>query len=461
MKVPFVIIGGGLSGIAAAIRFARFSPDVLLLEKHSKLGGLNSYYYRNKRLFETGLHAITNYAPATEKHAPLNRLFRQLKLNRKTFEIHQQQGSEILFADCQSLKFTNNFSDFSNEIGDKFPHCLDAFNLMNKEIERYDPFKIRPYSSARQFIFSFLKDNLLTDMILCPLMYYGSSVENDMDLSQFIIMFRSIYQEGMFRPAGTIKDFLDSLRDHYKELGGNIRLNTAVRKIIHEQGKAVGVELEDGEIIRCDHLLSTIGLSETMDLLGKKVSQNNAKRLGFVETIFLLQPEKAQPFPSDKTIIFFNCSNKFNYQRPQHAVDYESGVICFPSNFQGRKHQELVEVRSTHLANFQSWMGFSRNEEVYKEQKRIAAASSRSVLEKLIGDFHQYIVYEDIFTPLTIKKFTSKKEGAIYGSPVKVKDGNIGFTNLFLAGTDQGFLGIVGSMLSGVSIVNQHILPKI
>jgi hypothetical protein len=44
---------------------------------------------------------------------------------------------------------------------------------------------------------------------------------------------------------------------------------------------------------------------------------------------------------------------------------------------------------------------------------------------------------------------------------VKIKDGNIGYDNLFIAGTDQGFLGIVGSMLSGVSIVNQHILPKL
>ena len=54
-----------------------------------------------------------------------------------------------------------------------------------------------------------LGDQLLVDMILCPLMYYGSSHENDIDLPQFAIMFRAIYQEGMFRPQGTIKDFLD------------------------------------------------------------------------------------------------------------------------------------------------------------------------------------------------------------------------------------------------------------
>ncbi len=46
----------------------------------------------------------------------------------------------------------------------------------------------------------------------------------------------------------------------------------------------------------------------------------------------------------------------------------------------------------------------------------------------------------------------------VYGSPVKIADGTTPWPNLFIAGTDQGYLGIVGAMLSGVSIVNRHIL---
>ena len=60
MQASFVVIGGGLSGLAAAIRLARYNENVLVLERHSRVGGLNSYYYRNNRLFETGLHAIRN-----------------------------------------------------------------------------------------------------------------------------------------------------------------------------------------------------------------------------------------------------------------------------------------------------------------------------------------------------------------------------------------------------------------
>ena len=32
------------------------------------------------------------------------------------------------------------------------------------------------------------------------------------------------------------------------------------------------------------------------------------------------------------------------------------------------------------------------------------------------------------------------------------------FKRLYIAGTDQGFLGIVGAMLSGISIANKHVL---
>ncbi|NNK12951.1 MAG: NAD(P)/FAD-dependent oxidoreductase, partial [Desulfofustis sp.] len=79
----------------------------------------------------------------------------------------------------------------------------------------------------------------------------------------------------------------------------------------------------------------------------------------------------------------------------------------------------------------------------------------------IVGDFSEHIVFSDCFTPHTVERFTGKHGGAIYGSPKKVSDGSMGYENLVLAGTDQGFLGIVGAMLSGVSMVNKHILSKL
>jgi phytoene dehydrogenase-like protein len=120
-----------------------------------------------------------------------------------------------------------------------------------------------------------------------------------------------------------------------------------------------------------------------------------------------------------------------------------------------------MEIRSTHLANYSKWKELSKNPAQYNIQKKLTSHGSCQRLGNIIGSFATNIVYENSFTPVTIERYTSKIGGAIYGNPTKTKDGNIGFNNLFLAGTDQGFLGIIGSMLSGISIVNQHILPKL
>jgi phytoene dehydrogenase-like protein len=459
VKVSFLIIGSGLSGLAAALRYARFSPDVCILEKHSRIGGLNSYYYRNDTLIETGLHAITNFAQPNDKKAPLNKLLRQLKLNRNQLQIHEQIQSEICFTNRESLVFSNDFEVFHDQVVSKFPHSARSFNDLIVVINAYDPFQSREFISAKKFLLQHLKDTILVDMILCPLMYYGSSIENDMDLGQFVIMFRSIFQEGMFRPHGTMKDFLDLLLSHYELFGGKIRMQSPVIKILRDNRKVSGVELETGEVIHCDRLLSTVGYEETMKLLGRETCDDSVNRLGFIESIFQLPVSYRHKLPLDRTIIFYNASEKFIYERPKTHVDYNSGVICFPSNFQTLEPQNYFEIRSTHLADYFSWKSLQDERSSYLAKKAESSQRSAETIEKIIGNFRGNIVYEDTFTPLTVERFTAKKEGAIYGSPKKIKNGEIGYENLFLAGTDQGFLGIIGSMLSGVSMVNQHILP--
>lgn len=462
MHTRFLVIGAGLSGIAAAIRLARFNDDVLLIEKHSRVGGLNSYYYRNNRLFETGLHAITNFAPKSFKKAPLNRLLRQLKIRREEIGLHQQMKSEVHFSPDHSLVFSNDFEELRNEIDTKYHAVSDGFSQLVNHIDGYDPFRPAPYVSARNVLHSFIDNQRLVDMILCPLLYYGSSWEDDIDFSQFVIMFRSIFQEGMFRPQGSIKEFLDLLLEKYKGFGGTIRLRSPVKRITHKNNSVYSVILENDEEITCDFLVSTIGSEETRIMLGRKPDITKTKRLGFIENIFQLKGSMRASLPPDRTCIFFNTSNRFSFRKPDECVDLTSGVICLPYNFQGLEYaNDFIEVRTTHLANFDIWHTVSSDHNEYERLKIEKARVSSTIAENIIGKFSDQITFQDTFTPLTILRYTGKIEGAIYGSPNKIKNGATEYDNLFIAGTDQGFLGIIGSMLSGVSIVNQHILSRL
>jgi phytoene dehydrogenase-like protein len=48
----------------------------------------------------------------------------------------------------------------------------------------------------------------------------------------------------------------------------------------------------------------------------------------------------------------------------------------------------------------------------------------------------------------------------VYGAPEKKLDGTTHLKNLFLCGTDQGFVGIVGAIVSGISMANRHCLSQ-
>lgn len=467
MAYPLVILGGGLSGIAAGIRFARFGQKVLILEKHFLPGGLNSYYYRNGHLLETGLHAMTNFAAPGDKSAPLNRLFRQLKLKRKNFRTKEQIGSEIIFP-SQSLFFSNDISILQEQINKRFPQEYEGFQRLLAEIKSHNPFLVTPRLSARKKIGTFLKDNTLVDMLLCPLMLYGNSEEHDMDYSQFVIMFMSVFLEGFFRPADTIKEFLDMLINHYQSMGGEIRYNCEVSSLSTKGDKVSAVCLADGETIECERVISTIGAPATMDICDNCLDyhkEDTIGRMSFVESIYILAKEANLNIKNDRTIIFYNNEKSYNYCRPQKAVNVNSGVICFPHNFKEMPDSKEIQVRVTHPANYSFWAkadqpnsGNKGRTQAYLQMKSEWQQRSLQVVSEIIGNFQKNVVYQDTFTPLTIHKFTGKADGAIYGSPIKIKNGLTNYKNLYLAGTDQGFLGIVGSMLSGITIVNQCVL---
>jgi len=457
----FVVIGAGLSGLAAAVRLARFNENVLLLEQHSRVGGLNSYYYRNNRLIETGLHAITNYSERSQRHAPLSRLLRQLKIRREEIGVHQQHGSAIRFPQC-SLRFSNEFGLLQEEVGRHFSDQIDGFNRFVDHLDTINPFLATPFSSARHVLSSYITDPLLVDMLLCPMCYYGSSIENDVDFHQYVILFRAIFQEGLFRPRATIKEFLELLTDRFTAFGGTIRLKTGVRRFITRNGRVDALELDNDETITCEHVVSTVGLEETYRLLGNtERREQRGRRLAFTETIFVVHDSVRQQVVDDTSCLFFSTHHPFVFQRPNEAVDFRSGVISLPFNFCGLPgNRDTLEIRTTHLANYDLWREAAADPERYRRLKQSSAEQSRLLAESIIGRFGDRIVFRDSFSPLTIERYTGKQEGAIYGSPVKVKDGLIGYENLVLAGTDQGYLGIIGALLSGVSMVNAHLLMK-
>lgn len=473
------IIGAGMAGLAAGIRLAHFGKKVCIFERHNAPGGLNSFYSIDGRKYDVGLHAMTNFVRAGVKGTPLTKLLRQLRIERDEFALCEQKRSRVAFGPRGevSLTFTNDFSVFESEVARQFPAQIDGFRRLVALIRTYDDVSLGAQpESARVMMRRHVTDPLLEDMLFCPVMYYGSATEHDMEFGQFVIMFKALFLEGFARPLDGVRVVIRVLLDKYRQAGGERRMKCGVQRIVVRDGHASALVLDNGMEVTATHVISTVGAPETEALCRPdRWSGGSEARptvgpthltgaLSYTETITVLDRQPAALGWGDDTIVFFNDSEKFTYARSETQVDVRSGVICMPNNFDFGPGLQLPEglFRCTCLASYDQWVNLP--EDRYRADKaRWYAEIQRSAQRFLpplpsADALTKATLATDMFTPRTITKFTGRLGGAIYGSPQKIRDGRTAIDNLYIAGTDQGFLGIIGAMLSGISMANFHIL---
>jgi phytoene dehydrogenase-like protein len=457
-----LIIGAGMSGLAAGIRLALYDQKVAILERHYTIGGLNSFYRLRGRDYDVGLHAVTNYGPKGVKKGPLARLLRQLRFRWEDFALAPQLGSAIAFPGVE-LNFTNDPELFRAEVERAFPAQQDSYARLLEKIVDYDDLDQELFNlSARQVLGETFSDPLLVEMLLCPTMWYGNAREDDMDWGQFCVIFRSIFLEGMARPFAGVRLILRNLVRRFRELGGELKLRAGVARIAVDGNRATGVVLENGQELAARNILSSAGAVETLRLCGNQPAAGPVGgRVSFAETISVLD-RPPRTLGHERTAVFFNDSDKLHWRRPAvELCDVHGGVICSPNNFAYAPDDgEFTEglVRVTCLADYDRWKALS--EEEYRLEKlrwydRLAASAVR-----FMPDFRSRVIETDMFTPTTIVRYTGHVGGAVYGAPTKRLDGNTPYQHLYLCGTDQGFCGIIGSIISGIAMANRHCLLK-
>jgi phytoene dehydrogenase-like protein len=456
-----IIIGAGMSGLAAGIRLAHYDKRVCIVERHYTIGGLNSFYRLNGRDYDVGLHAVTNFTEKGAKRGPLARILRQLRFKWEDFALAPQRGSRIVFPG-QELRFTNDIELLKSEVRREFPDQIDNFNQLIEKIADYDDLDQAAFEmSGRQVLNETLSDPLLIEMLLCPLMWYGNAAEHDMAWGQFCIMFRSIFIEGFARPYKGVRLILKNLVKRFRGLGGELKLRNGVKKIHVEDSEAVCVELDDGEQLIGKRILSSAGRLETMRMCSDTNigARPEAGQLTFIESISILdrQPEK---IGNSDTIVFYNDSETFHWQRPESELcDVRTGVVCSPNNYEYSDDDGQLPdgvIRITSIADFDRWQGLPPDE--YQREKHRWYDRSVASAVRFTEDFRPYVIDTDLFTPTTIKRFTWHDNGAVYGAPDKQLDGTTHLKNVFLCGTDQGYVGIIGAMMSGISMANLHCL---
>lgn len=472
MTYDAVILGAGPSGLAAAARLCHFGLSVCLLEAHCRLGGLSSWHHVGGREISSGLHAFTNYLPGG-RGGVLGKLLRQLRIKASDLDLRPQGTSSIRFPGA-TLRFSNDIELIREQVAAAFPASIDAFDRFRALVRQTDEGEVtRRQTSARAVLEAHIADPLLVDMLLCPVMFYGNPggvgdgddggrQRPDMDWLLFCVVWKCIFESGFAYPAAGMRPLWEQLARRIAEDGGVIRMASPVAEFVVRDGRAVAARLASGEEIAGERFFSSAGAVETLELLGDPPAARPP--VGFVsvvEGISLLERPAVSAGLEDTTV-FYSFEDVFRFRRPDALTDAASGVICVPGNYDGVE-ESLIKV--SNLASYPAWSALSPD--AYRAAKREVAAGMTAALARLGTDLAalrdkpgKFGDWDDVFTPVTLKRFTGHADGALYGSPVKSRTGETPCPNVFLIGADQGFHGIVGAMLSGVAMVNMHLLAK-
>lgn len=462
-----IVVGGGLSGLAAAVRLAHFGQRVGIFEAHRVTGGLNSWYRRNGRQIDTGLHALTNYVPPEMRNAPLNRILRQLRISRKELELEPQRFSEIRFPGT-SLVLDNDFAHFTARVRELFPEDAQGFAALAERIAKcaYSG-EIQKRRSTLEVLKEHISSRRLRDMLCMPVMFYGNPEEDDMDFQSFATMFQSVMAEGFARPRHGMQGVLAVLERRLREGGAELFTNCRVEKIIVENGRAAGVVDAHNAVHRASCIISTVGAVETAALCcgtgtaapdDIPVMNCRPGKVGFVEAVYALDAPAAQ-YGLEAAVTFWCRQDEFTFHAGQQQTVADSALlVCAPGNYPGCTGEEAQLLRLSALTAPGLWLDPSVPEDVYTGNKKAAAQMLQQALATQWPLLAAHMHCIDFFTPRTFRRFTGHCNGAIYGSPDKLRDFSSGIENLQIAGTDQGLLGIVGAMLSGVLAANNTLL---
>lgn len=137
-------------------------------------------------------------------------------------------------------------------------------------------------------------------------------------------------------PSGGTGAVYESMRQFVESKGGKVMTGTGIEKIITKQGEVTSVQLENGEVVEYDQVISTMPLTQMVERLPGVPPEvlEASKKLKFRNTILVyLKVDKPDLFKDqwlyihDPSVTFGRVTNFRNWI-PSVYGDSQSSVLC-------------------------------------------------------------------------------------------------------------------------------------
>ncbi len=494
-QLDTVVIGSGAGGLTTAVALANNGQHVLVLEQHHRVGGWCHSFKRQGYHFSPGVHYMGELGEGEVYGDIFQGLgvsegmefcelnpdgYDHLILGEERFDVpagRDRFRERVLERFPGEARGINRFFRRMGRVSDEFDKAGDYMDGWKKLLL---PFVIpRLIAYGNRFLAPFADKVLGGDPLLKAILtarggIYGLPPSQATQMTHAVPLFGH-YKNGAYYPRGGAQMLPEAFVRQLERKGGEVRLSSAVTRILIEKGRACGVVLDNGEEIRARQVVSNADPEVTFrHLVGEdRLPARLARRIdrtrwsGSCLSLFLATDLDLPGMGFDSGNYWYYATSDFErlHSRCQKTLpDPMEGLFLSVTTLKDpglrSDNRHTVEVFTTvPHSPFAKWADQPQGERdpEYQQLKERLTGQMLDLCDLIIPDLSQNLVYQDLSTPLTNDHFCRSHLGSMYGTektrdqtgsktyPTKTK-----IPGLYLTGASTFGHGVMGATVAGM-----------
>ncbi|MFX1504231.1 MAG: phytoene desaturase family protein, partial [Promethearchaeota archaeon] len=452
---PVICIGAGLGGIGAACQLALRGEKVLLLEKHNVPGGFATSFVRGRFEFEGSLHELSDIGTEDNKGALYRYLERLGVVPQKIKFKYVPEFYRSIYPDDYDVTIPFGLEEYKEKFIELFPHeqkgieefmemceaVLAGIKFIASKGSKFSPqevLKEHPWLprisgiTLSDLFEKFFKDQKLIALI-SQLWGYVGLPPDKMNAYVYVAMIIFYLKWGAAFPEGRSHCLSNAMVEAFQELGGEVRYNALVNRILVENDRVAGVELLNGDIYKCKAIISNVNpICTAMKMLPpntvpedylRKIYAPEIGPSGFSVYIGLNASYKELGLTAHETFIneTYDMNDAFEtfhkLEPPKYMV-----AACYNHIVEDISPPGTTQLVLTTLQMGKLWQSISADQ-YFKVKDKIADKMISMVEKTICPNIRDYIEVAVAATPLTYYRYSKNIEGAIYGTTQDVTNG--------------------------------------
>ncbi|MBK8785592.1 MAG: NAD(P)/FAD-dependent oxidoreductase [Chitinophagaceae bacterium] len=498
-----IIIGSGAGGLSAALCLARAGQKVAVIEQHYVPGGWCHSFYIDGHRYSPGVH----YIGGMDKGESTCNLYEGLGIaNELVFFRMNKNAYEHCWIGDERIDMPAGIDNLVHSLSEKFPKekkgikkYLKLVKTVSKELFlipkmngfwdnitiAYRTRHLGKYGLFRlkRVIGWHIKDPLLKSVLNIQCGDHG--LPPSKASFPFHCALMDHYFNGGFYPMGGGAAIVKAMTNAIKRHGGEIKTGVAVKKILLQDAenqspatrrKAIGVELQNGEIIKAKRVISNADPAATYKMVGhqnlspKLLKKLEATRYSVTSLMFFISVDMdVREAGIDSGNIWFMPGEDMDaiYEGLTKVSILETDefdslfISCSslkdPLSFNGRHHTLEVVTFIDYDAFKALYTNPDETHEQYLKIKERLSEKLMNTFKRILPAVHKNIIHLEVGTPITNEYYINTTKGNVYGTekgfmqtgPFSYK-AKTEIENLYMCGASIMSHGVAGASYSGV-----------